>query len=116
MNCVTDPNKPKHIKWSNPVYVDIDNSGPGHARMFTKGVFLKNECVSQLKWDVQKRVNDYHEEQQKLNSKNISESIRAHASETDSKLIGIGTANKKIVAEQMSSSVGLCTLSVDQNF
>jgi ribonuclease III len=106
----------QHLKWPNPVYIDLSESGPSHMRVFTKGVFLRKEYLQTLSPEVQKQTIEYHNEQLQSIHPKIAKAIVEHAAETDSYLIGLGTGNKKNAAEQTCSSIGLCCLNVHHNW
>lgn len=104
------------LKWTNPIYIDLHETGPSHTRVFTKGVFLKREYTDQLRPEIRERVCQYHEEQVSKNIPSVIDIIKAYAKETDSYIIGIAEANKKAVAEQNCCSVALCCLKVNYNW
>ena len=104
------------LKWSNPVYIDLLESGPAHTRQFTKGVFLQTIYLTQLPDDVQERALRYHAEQLRTQIPKIADGIRQHAEETSSVIIGLAEANKKAVAEQSASAIALCCLGIDHNW
>ena len=104
------------LKWRNPVYIDLTESGPSHLRSFSKGVFLEKDNLLQLSEKVQKQTIEYHNEQIKCSSGKLREAILAHCSDTSSWLIGIGVGNKKAAAEQSCSSIGLANLSIHSNW
>jgi len=104
------------LKWPNPVYIDLVESGPSHMRVFTKGVFLKKEYLEQLTTEIQKQTIEYHNEQIEASSPKVSTAIKEHCSATNSYLIGLGSANKKNAAEQSCSSFGLCCLNIHHNW
>lgn len=107
------------LKWPNPVYIDLSESGPSHMRVFTKGVFLRKEHLQELSEEVQHQTIKYHNEQLRfLNSSQpkVVQAILKHCEESESYLIGLGVGNKKNAAEQSCSSVGLCCLNVHHNW
>ena len=104
------------LKWRNPIYIDLTEEGPSHMRTFAKGVFLEKANLATLSEKVQKQTIDYHNEQMKSSNGKLREAIERHSRETSTWLIGLGTGNKKNVAEQRSSSFGLCNLGVHLNW
>lgn len=107
----------QHLKWPNPVYIDLHATGPAHTRRFTKGVFLARTHLNQLEPDVRARVLKYHDEQIHRGAVPIiAEQVQSHAQETDSVIIGLADANKKAIAEQTCCSIALCCLNIDHNW
>lgn len=104
------------LKWPNPVYIDLSEVGPSHMRIFTKGVFLDKDLLLQLPLKVQKQTVDFHHETLKTCGKINAASIIDYSEKENSWIIGIGNANKKNIAEQSASSLGLCNLNVHHNW
>ena len=104
------------LKWSNPVYIDLLESGPAHTRQFTKGIFLQRSYLAELPLDVQERVLRYHTDQLRMQIPKTEEAIRHHSEKTESVIIGTAEANKKSVAEQNASAIALCCLGIDHNW
>lgn len=104
------------LKWENPVYIDLAETGPSHMKMFTKGVFLKKEYLQQLSPEVQKQTMEYHNEQLANNIPKVVQAIKEHCEAEQSVLISLGAGNKKNAAEQGCSSIGLCCLNVHHNW
>jgi ribonuclease-3 len=104
------------LKWKNPLYIDLTESGPSHMRVFTKGVFLEEENVLSLTSKVQDQIREYHNEQLKGNTPKVVEALKEHCKETRSLLIGLGMGNKKNAAEQGASSIALCCLDIHHNW
>ena len=113
-SCPDDETK----KWPNPIYIDIGQSGPFHMRTFVKGVFIGKNLLQQLPLHIQQSSIKYHNDQLNSNdnSYKIVQSIINYSDTNGVWLIGLGSANKKIAAEQQCSSIALCCLSVNENF
>lgn len=104
------------LKWANPVYIDLTESGPSHMKTFNKGVFLEHANLEQLSDKVQRQTIEYHNEQLRCSNGKLREAIENHSKETGTWLIGIGNGNKKAAAEQICSSMGLSNLAVHRNW
>lgn len=104
------------MKWPNPVYIDLYESGPSHMREFYKGVFLKREHLFTLDKHVVKDSMVYHEHVLRNSPDKVSQAVMEHADKNDCVLIGLGKANKKNEAEQQCSNIGLCCLNISSNW
>ena len=104
------------LKWTNPVYIDLMEGGPSHMRLFTKGVFLKKNYLRELSKDVIENVENYHNEQMRIQPDKVKTNVSEYCKENDSYLLGIASSNKKNSAEQSCSSLGLCNLKIHQNW
>ena len=99
-------------KWNNPVYIDLFDSGPSHSKCFVKGVFLKQEYFQELDENICNVILNY-QESIGFNSK---EAVKKYNEENKTYLIGLGSAPKKSVAEQISSSIAMGNLNISQFF
>jgi len=109
------------LKWNNPTYIDLYESGPFHNKIFIKGIFIRREYYLQLAPDVQKNIEIFHNDT--INSKTtvsyVTDIINQKSSDVNGneyKIIGIGSANKKNTAEQNASNTALCCLQIDINW
>ncbi|KAJ3218307.1 hypothetical protein HDU81_000628, partial [Chytriomyces hyalinus] len=101
----------EHKKWPNPVYIDLSSGSSFHNKLFVKGVFLNCDLLATLSKSVQEHCMQNHHEQIHVNEGTaVAEKLKAHITLTDSMLIGMASAAKKIVAEQECSSIALCCL------
>jgi len=103
-------------KWPNPLYIDLAESGPSHMKVFTKGVFLKKAFLEMLSDDVIVQTKRYSKDMTERSSTTISKAINEYCEKNDCYLIGLGMGNKKGIAEQSASSIGLCNLHIDHNW
>lgn len=96
-------------KWSNPVYIDLHDSGPSHMKQFVKGVFLKKEYFDTLDESIQGVILAYQDI-------NTGKSVQAYSNANNVYLIGIASAPKKSVAEQNASSIAMGNLNISIYF
>ncbi len=104
------------LKWRNPLYIDLTESGPSHLKIFHKGVFLEKENLDQLSDKVKRQTIEYHNDQLRCSNGRLREAIEKYCKETGTWLIGLGVGNKKAIAEQQCSSIGLCNMGIDANW
>lgn len=104
------------LKWPNPVYIDLHESGPSHMKSFIKGVFLSNENYNDLAGEVQENINIYQKETISQQTDYVQQTLKSFIKEKQCFLIGIGIANKKNAAEQLASNIALCCLKIDTHF
>jgi len=89
-------------RWLNPVFIDLDETGPTHTRVFTKGVYLKNEYLDHFDKSVQDDVI--------LFDKNHNHS------KPDCLLVATGKGNKKGAADQACSKEALVRLRINLDY
>jgi len=104
------------LKWTNPTYIDLHESGPSHMKTFVKGIFLNKEYLLELSPQVQENVHSYQSETILQQSSHVKAQIDSILASKECVLIGIGIANKKNIAEQSASNIALCCLNIDTHF
>ena len=104
------------LKWSNPVYIDLYESGPSHMKNFIKGIFIEANYFGTLSFDVQQNIKNYQTQtilQQGFSVRNVINDI---IKDNSCYLIGLGSGNKKSVAEQTTSQIALSVLEINTDF
>jgi dsRNA-specific ribonuclease len=104
------------LKWPNPTYIDLEETGPSHLRQFSKGIFLKKELLHQLSSEVVEQAEGYSRDVLRTSQAKLRGIIEDYCRENDCVLLGIASANKKAQAEQQASSIALCNLSISFNW
>ncbi|KAJ3354031.1 hypothetical protein GGF32_002705 [Allomyces javanicus] len=96
------------VRWNNPVYPDLDQSGPKQLRVFTKGVFITQDQFAVLSPGVQYTVLAYHSS----TVRSSSAAVRKAIEDTAGYIIGIGQGNRKLDAEQMAARHGILNMRI----
>lgn len=99
-------------KWANPVYIDLCDSGPSHAKSFVKGVFIKIEYFNELEDTIQNVIKNY----QDSISPSCKKAVQQYNEFNNTFLVGLALAPKKSIAEQNSSSVAMGNLNISVYF
>ena len=104
------------LKWANPVYIDLHESGPSHMKSFIKGIFLNVENIKELPLKIQENIKSYQKETISQQNTMVQSTINNIIKQQECSLIGIGISNKKNAAEQLASNIALCCLEIDTHF
>lgn len=99
-------------KWQNPVYIDLFDSGPSHAKSFVKGVFIKMEYFEELEESIQNVIKNY----QDSIGLSCKRAVQHYNEFNNTFLVGLASASKKSIAEQNSSSVAMGNLNISVYF
>ena len=100
--------------WLNPVYIDLDEQGSTHMKLFTSGTFISCHQLDHFDKDIQKTVYKFHDKFVKKYSNRLD--ILKKFENSGGFLVGISTANKKLTAEQNCSKQALLNLNINLSF
>lgn len=96
------------MKWPNPVYIDMYESGPKRNKIYTKGVFVTHDQFQQLTKPIQERIKAFS---QVLDSHPIQ--VKKLAQEKGH-IVGISKAIRKLDAEQDAAQQAINNLGIGQ--